>query len=691
MPENHYDCIKCLQEAQEVEFDNREMVREADLFLNKRDGQWEPKILDKWVNRPRYTFDECNPIVDDIMGEMEGIGFDVRVEPAGGLATKQMALNFGGIIRQIESISRAREIYNDCARITVGTGFSAWRVVTGLRDGDSFQQDLMIRMIPNAQDSVWFDPGAVRRDMADADMSWVLSSLTWRQYHERWPEGSGTSIGRAMLANAYSHKKPHEVIVGEYLYKKQKKRELALLTNGAVVEVTEEFGMIYDELQKAGIQVHKTKTSSVDVVCQRFFDGSDWLTGSKESVFMYIPIVPVYGNFRISEDKVIYWGAVEKLMDAQRIINYSESRKIEEGALAPKGKVWMSKEQAASTDVKRTLQTLNTNNDPVQFYDAVEGQNPPAYVGSPASNPGLMETTQAAQNFVQRTSGTFDEARGTAPPRRSGIAIQHLQNKSDNPKKKWVTAVQVAISHTYEILIRAIPKVYDMPQQMRILGFDGTEDKIVINQTVRDEQTGRLVTINDLSAGKYGVTCVPGPSFYTRQQETVAAITEYAQIDQSILQFGADILLNNINSPGMEKLAARKRRQMVLQGLIPPDQMTEEEKKMFEQVQSQDNMSPLDRANLMIAQAQLAEVQGRNKERSFKLQLDAQKLELQENTERSKAMIQMMETLTKHVEAQARTLKLIREASGLAVMPHKGVISAFEEQVDDLRQAIKTN
>lgn len=691
MPVSHFDCVSWLKESQEAETDNREMSREADLFLNKRDGQWEPQVLSKWANRPRYTFDECNPIVDAVMGDLHALEYAINVAPTGGNATKKVAEYFSGIIRYIENISGAPFIYDSCARLSVGTGLSAWRIKTKLRDGDSFNQDLMIEGVPNAQDTVWFDPGAVDPTMKDAEHAWVLTSLTGDQYEKRWPKGSRMSVGSDIRQQAYSHKKPDEIMVGEYLYKKPKTKELALLSNRAVVEVNDNFLAIYDDLQRSGISIVSTKTRSVNVVYQRFFDGADWLTGEKDSVFEYIPIIPAFGNFTISENKVVYWGLVEKLMDSQRVINYSESRKIEEGALAPKGKVWMSKEQAKSPDVVRTLATLNTNNDPVQFFDNVEGQMPPAYVGSPPSNPGLMETSQSAQNFIQRSSGQFDEARGTAPPRRSGIAIEHLQNKSDSPKLKWISMMERALTHTYEILIKAIPKVYGDEQDIRILNPDKTDEIITINQKIVDQDTGRIVTINDLSLGKYGVTCVAGPAFKTKQQETVNAITEYAAIDPSIIQFGADILLNNINAPGIDKLAARKRRQMVLQGLIPSEQMTEEEKTLLEQMNSQDDMTPIDKANLMIAQAQLADVQGRNEERAFKMELEQQKLALKEQSEQSKQMLDTVKALSQQLEVQAKTLKYIKDATGVEVIVNKTAMEAYDNQAKDLNEFILTN
>ena len=138
----HSECIKLLQEAQETEEDNREMSHEADLFLNKREGQWEAQVLTTFNNRPRYTFDECNPIIDGIMGEIESMDFGITISPTGRQASKEVAQVYSGMIRTIQGMSKpsANFIYNQAARTMVGIGFDAWRVVSKWRDGDSFQR-----------------------------------------------------------------------------------------------------------------------------------------------------------------------------------------------------------------------------------------------------------------------------------------------------------------------------------------------------------------------------------------------------------------------------------------------------------------------------------------------------------------------------------------------------------------------
>lgn len=701
--QNYIEMIKLLEESQEAEYDNRQMVREAEHFLHKRDGQWEPQILSRFAGKPRYTFDECGPIVDDIMGEMQTAEFGLKVRPSGNMATMQMAKIYDGIIRTLQNISNAKSVFMDAARAMVGTGFSGWRVVQAYRDDDSFQQDLMIKPIHNFVDNVWFDSGAAERTMADANHCWVLTSMTKSDYESRFPNGSGMSVGSNITSQVYDYKKADEVIVGEYLYRKKRTRELALMSDGSIYEMDENFRKVLDDLARQGITIVRTRKRPYHDVYQKLFDGQGWLSGANKTVFNYIPIIPVFGEFLISENKVIYKGVVEKIRDAQRVINYAESRKIEEGALAPRGKVWMTKDQATSDDVRRSLRTLNTNMEPVQFYDFVDGQNPPQYMGAPASNPGLVETSQSAQSFIQRVSGTFDEARGAAPAHRSGEAVGLLQKKSDNPKRKWFSAVEVAIEHTCRILIKAIPKVYDTQQEMVLTGLDGTTETITIREKVRDAQSGQIVELNDLSKGSYDVVCTSGPAFQSRQQETVTAINEMAAIDPTIMELGADILLSNINAPGIDQIAERKRLQMINAGLIPMNQLKDVEKKMVEQKKAQGgDMSAIDRANLQIAAAQEADVKGKNTERAAKLELEQQKLQLKQMEMQMRSQLedkklaqaqqqQMLDALTAindQVKTQAETLKLIREAMGADAVVSKSSARAFEQQSRELSRSI---
>ena len=609
----HDEILKLLAEAQEADQDNREAVLEAQWFIEKADGQWEPEWWERNAGKPRYTFDMTSPIVDQIAAEIEQADFDIKVSPAGGDSSKKTANVFDGMIRNIENISSASDIYAHAGRNMVATGIDGWRVVQEYVDSDSFDQDLVIKPIYNFSERVWFFTGSQTRDNSDAKGAFVLQAIPTDEYTERFPKGSKSSVSSGRTKTGY-YQKAESIVIGQVYYAKYEDRELALLSNGQVIELTDETKSVMDELALAGVTVSETRKRKRRVIFSRLFDGTDWLTDEQRTVFSYVPVIPTYGNFKVIEDKTVYRGVVQKLMDPQRVMNYSLSREIEEGALAPRAKYWMTPKQAAGHESK--LKTLNTNSDPMQFYNPDPASpGPPQQNGGAQVNPGLRTISEGMRQIMGQTAGMFAANMGDNPGLQSGVAIKSLQSKGDNGTIKYFRALEISIAHTARILVDAIPRVYDTARQVRILNNDGSSEMQTINQTVIDMQTGKPVVVNDLSKGKYDVTCSAGPSFQSRMQETVKAITEMAAYDPSVIQTGSDILFHNIDSPGMDMIAERKRQQLLAAGAIPPSQQTEEEKALIAQAQQQpkpkDPATQIAEAEALKAQAEAQMAQTR--------------------------------------------------------------------------------
>ncbi len=720
MPDNsdHSYCLEGLKESQTADYDNRQKVREAFLFANHRSGQWEPYLWDSLDNRPRYTFDMVNPIIDQVAGEMEQADFDIKVRPSGGEATKDIAGTYDGLIRNIESISNAQETYNLAGRTMVMGGLAGWRVVHKYTDTDSFDQDLMIEPLNNYVDRVWLDAGSEKRDGSDSKRAWVMTSISNDEYKRRWPEGSEESVGEDRDGTAYYYK-PDEINVGEYYYIKEEERELVLMSNGQVFEDDEDFKAVSDDLAAIGVTEKKRRKRKKDIVYIRKFDNGDWLEDERETVFSMIPVIPSYGNFSIFENKLIYWGVVEKLLDYQRVYNYAKSREIEEGALAPRPKYWMTEKQAAGHE--DTLATMNTNADPVQFYNTdPEAAGVPQQNGGAAINQGLMAVSESMRQGISQAAGLFAANMGDNPGLQSGVAIEKLQRKGDTGTIKYFTAQEVAISQTAKILVDAIPKVYDAERQVRILNEDGSFDMTVLNQSVMDQQTGKMVQLNDLSVGNYDVTCSAGAAFQNRQQETVSAIIETAQVDPSIIQLGGDILLNNITAPGMDKLAERKRAQLLEGGAIPQEQWTDEEAQKIAQAQAQAAQQPQQPDPMMVAaQAELIKAKNEEtktqisvQEKSANIQLNGRTQDLAEAQARQSAEVDreklqqaqektdyswMMEQqrlqmdqqkqVLAGIKTQAETLEAIFRAMGVDAAVGPNVVEAYSQQAEQITES----
>ena len=720
---DHKACIKALEESQAADTDIREQIREAKLFLNKRDGQWEPTWWNANSGSPRYTFDMANPLVDQVAGALEKADFDIKIRPAGGNASKEVAKVFDGLVRNIENISNAKAVFNAAAREMVGCGMDGWRVVQKYVDGDSFDQDLVVERINNFVDRVWFDVGSEMQDRSDARRCWVMQSIPKEEYTERWPDGTAMSVGTDNTASAYWNK-ADVVIVGEYYYIEQETRDLVLMSNGSVYEDNEDFVKIRDELAADGVEEVKRRPRKKDVVYIRQFDVGGWLSKPRKTVFKNIPVVPTYANFKIIENKAICWGVVEKIMDACRVYNYAKSREVGEGALAPRPKYWMTRKQAAGEE--QTLATLNTNADPVQFFN-FDPENPgvPQQNGGAQINPGLNNISESMRGIIGGVSGMFAASMGDNPGLQSGIAIEKLQEKGHTGVIKYFSAQEIAIRHTARILVDAIPIVYESDRVVRILNEDGSFEMTQLNQKIVDQQTGEVVTLNNLAEGSYDVVCSAGASFQNRQQETVAALLEVGQVDPSIIQQNGDILMNNLNAPGMDQIAERKRAQLLQQGMIPESQMTDEEKQAAQQAaqnaqQQPDPMALAAQAEIMKAQAEMAKVEANRENNQINAQLKQadqqiqmmklqqlgqkdgisaqqaqQKFDLSIEKLQQDILMQMQEQRRKQEETeismqkmQAETLKTLREAIGIDAIVSPAGVKVYNEQIGEIDKSI---
>lgn len=719
-----------LWKSQNADKDQRDNAREAFTFLEKKDGQWEPSIVNRMRGRPRYTFDKCNPIVDQISGEIDQADFDIRVRPAGGEASKDVAMVYDGLIRNIEAMSNAVQIYGQAARNMVAGGCAGWLVTQDWAQNDSFDQDLLIRPLNNFEDRVYFDAGSELQDMSDASWVVVLTSMSASEYKKRWPKGSCSSVSDSRSNTNYYHRK-ESVQIGQIWYKKKVKKELVKFTDPKqgerVYEAGEELDKVIDELSEQGVKEVGRRVRETYEVVTRLFDGADWLNDEQGTAFDMLPVVPAYANFAVrDEGKVVYRGVVEKLIDAQRVLNYTKSRQVEDYALSPKQKLLMTRKQASGEE--NQLRRLNTSSDPILFFNPDEKAAPPSSIGGAIANPGAQLVSDNATQDLAESAGLFGLNQGNNEGSTlSGVAIQSLQNKGDNATIKYFTAMEVAICATGRILLGAIPKVYSSKRQVRILNEDSSFEIKTVNDDVYDEKSQQMVTLNDLTKGQYDVTCDVGPAFKNRQQETVKALQELSAVIPGVAELTADIQMSNINSPGIDLGVERIRKLLVQQGSIPESQLTDEERMEIQQAQmlaaqqpqQPDAATVLAEAEVGRVKAETADTISKAQERANKAELESQKLQLEfaklqarvaESQEKAdidemklmmQSQVQQAQLQQQQLQAfqegqtnmvnmlnqQAETMKTLREAMGADAVISSSGAEAYQEQTDLVLQS----
>lgn len=704
---DHAWCIRALESAQEADRDNRERARLAHDFVNSPNGQWETKWWRANDGKPRYTFDLTTPILKQIAGEIDEADYAIEVVAAGGNATDDDADLMAGIVRAIENHSDASTmVYKQAVDGSITSGLDGWRVVEDYVDADSFDMDLKIEWIPNFLDRVWLDESSEKRDGSDARHGWLMHALSPSDYEARWPgrDPLSASLGTDRGVTSKYWARRDVVIVGELFYIQDERKTLVKMSNGAIYHKDDKFSQVSDELANKGITIVQERERMIPCVYVRKFDAAGWLKEPEKTSFKHIPLVPEYQNFKIIDNKIVYHGEVLKLMDTQRVLNYSLSREIEEGALAPREKIWMTPEQQLGHE--DTLATLNTNFDPVQSYNFDDrlGPNQITKTGGAVVNPGLRTISMAMTELFHHVSGHFSANMGDNERAQSGVAIKRLQDKGDNGTKGYMKGHEIALCHTYRIIAGAVPNVYDNAREVVIINEDATQELVKLNQTIYDQQSGKMVTLHDLTTGVYKTTCRAGPSFKSRQEELVNAILQASAADPTVLQLGADIFWQNLmQMPGGKMIAERYRRQLFNQGLIPPDQLTDAEKQelMIAQQQAAEQGQMPDPA-MIIAQAEHINASATAEEKRAKAEQAMMSLMLQyrrenradsseafkQQSESVRLMMEQQRQMMDSISSMAQTLKTIREAQGAEVAVTPSSVEAYARQSDALNSSL---
>lgn len=676
--------------AIEVDRDRREIMKECNTFVTKKDGQWEPNVWKLFgdYKRPRYTLDLTRPVIDSIYGELTQNEFNIVVKPMGNGSSKEVAKLYAGLIKNMENISNASAVYNTVAKKSIVTGASVFRLDQEYCDSDSFDQELVINPIHDALDRVWFLGNYQKQTGEDADGVTVDHLISCEEYADRFggedKADEAQSLDDTQCHPVYYYKRTG-IRISELIYKKKVKKVLYQFEGGTVLSE--------EDAKSSGADLTKAKRRERDTykIMVRFYDGNGFISEPEDTVFDHLNVIPVWPNFEIVEDKPITSGAVEWLMDWQRIRNYAGSKKVEDVALSPKSRLMLTKKQGAGHE--KQLATMNTSNRSYDFYNTdPEAASPPYWPQPVMANPGANELLQQSESGINTTSGVYPAALGANPSLQSGVAIDKIQNKGDIGKLEYFNAMQVALSHAGRVAIKALKNLLDTQQERRIINEDGSYEMVVINEVGLNGEK-----INDLSKGVYDVVCDIGPAFRNRQEKTVETIVALGQYDPTLIPGAKDVLLNNIDAPGMDTLAERARADLLKAGAIPESQWTDDEKQQAAAAQqAAANTPPQPDPNVMIAQAELEKAHAKTVElqlKSVQLQQSQQKLDFDQQSakldklmEKQKNDIDEQVKMASLLNTMADTLQKIGASMGVDAIVSPDAAKAYSQQAQNIEQ-----
>jgi uncharacterized protein (DUF3084 family) len=108
------------------------------------------------------------------------------------------------------------------------------------------------------------------------------------------------------------------------------------------------------------------------------------------------------------------------------------------------------------------------------------------------------------------------------------------------------------------------PKIYDTQRIARIIGLDGETKMAKIDPTqqepvrkIEDQNGVVLEKIYNLGVGKYDVCVTTGPSYMTKRQESLDAMSQLLQGNPQLWAVAGDLFVKNMDWPGAQEMAKR--------------------------------------------------------------------------------------------------------------------------------------
>lgn len=556
------------------------------------EAMWKARETEK---RPYLTINKVKQHNRQITNDARQNKPCVRVYPVDDGADKKTADVFNGIIRHIEANSSADTAYDTASEFAVDAGLGYWRITTDYADDKSFDQEIYIKAVKNPL-NVYLDPDIQEADGSDARFGFFFEDISKEEFEARYPNAEAVSWP---MGGGTPWLTKDTIRLAEYYKLVETKDTLCLDANsGSTFLLSEIEDKAMAKLVRADPAYRKRPVTKRSVkwcliAGDQVLEKTDWLG-------KYIPIVRVVGDEVEIEGKVHRKGHTRAMKDAQRMYNYNSSAAIEYGALQTKTPIITTAE--AIEGYEDYWKSANTQNVPYLPYNAFGDDGTPLPMPqrmvAPAPAQLFLQGMQTASEEMKMASGQYDASMGAKSNETSGRAIMARQREGDTATFHFIDNVARAIKFTGKILVDLIPKIYDTERVVRIMGEDGTDDKVSINPqqaeavTEQRDQDGAVKEVYNPSVGRYDVTVSVGPSYGSKRAEAFQALTELSSRNPQLMQVAGDIVMRAADFPMAEELAVR------LEKTLPPGmkdekdapQIPPEVQQQMEQMQQQTQM-----------------------------------------------------------------------------------------------------
>lgn len=555
------DAIEFLRHANDAESENRQLGLQALQF--RYGDQWpQYAVASRGLERPQLTINETNTYIKKVTSQQRQQRPRGKASPVDSFADTKIAKVITGLGRHVEVNSDADYAYDTAFDFSATIGWGYWRLRTDYISEDSFNQDIFLDPVDNPF-NVYFDYNSRLPDGSDAEKALITELMAKDVFKKKYPGASLNGFSdRGTGDSDPDWVTERDIRLAEYFCIERVKAKLVMLTDGTTIWA-DELPKIKQLMTMAGIGVQGDRDSFKRKVTWRKQTGFEILE-EKTLPGRWIPVVPVYWTNVVINSRRMKFGLVKDAMDPARMNNFWKTAITEAMALAPKAK-WLIPE-GGDEGHENEYKNANLAPSPTLHFKTtgVNGREIPAPQRIAPEMPpsGFIEAAFMATQDLSRVMGVFDPGVRGGAQHKSDKTLNAERGQAENTNFEGYDNLTRSIKHSWRIMLSWFPVVYDTERSARIIGEDGREKIVTLNQKSQGQgESGEAIekVLNDIRVGTYDVVMETGPGYDTRRQEGVAAMMELlgTPLGEKVSQTADDLVLRAMDFPGADVIADR--------------------------------------------------------------------------------------------------------------------------------------
>jgi len=411
-------------------------------------------------------------------------------------------------------------------------------------------------------EDVFVDPNSRRKDFSDSDHILVKKELTVQQVKKKFPDIAARLLkqapqgtGEHELAGTYTSKLEEPIFPSDVYNHEDKYRLIERYTKVRikqfVVQTETGIEVLTEEEANALISTGEISPDAlapayvyrVRVVCT--LEGE--LVYDITLPISELPIVPIPNEYTGTPYPM---SDVRFLRGMQREVNKRRSLMIAHATVSTNPRLMVEEGSIPKDqDIEREWAR------PASVIRYFPGKQPPQQYPPVPLPSALYQLEAEAKYDMEYTAGIFALSQGSsreAPETfRATLAIEEFGNR-----RIQLTARNInrAVAKLGKVLLEMIQAYYDYEKTFRILQDDGNVSEFTINKLVKDDYTGEIKRLYDITTGKYDVYFIAGSTLATNR-------TALLDLMIKLYQMGIvdDVeVLKNLDNVDINKLIERK-------------------------------------------------------------------------------------------------------------------------------------